>query len=63
MSLVNVGPKPDIPAEHALNNDNVFDPPKGIKSVGPRDSRKTRSMSLMIFTWMSSEAGRLTTKS
>jgi hypothetical protein len=37
MSTVNVVPKKDVPAEHALDNDDVIDPPEGIESTDPRD--------------------------
>jgi hypothetical protein len=63
MSTVNVGPKPDIPAEHALDNDVVVYPPEGIKSVGPRDRPKDTFDEPEDLNVDISEAGRLTTKS
>jgi len=40
MSTINVPPQKDIPAEHALDKDDVIDPPEGIKPVDPRDKPK-----------------------
>ena len=39
-STVPVVPKNDIPAEHALDKDDVIDPPDGVKPVDPRDKPK-----------------------
>ena len=40
VSTVNVVPKKDAPAEHALDKDDAIDPPEGIKPVDPRDKPK-----------------------
>ena len=40
MSTVNVPPKKDIPAEHALDKNAVTDPPGDINPVDPRDRPK-----------------------
>jgi hypothetical protein len=40
MSTINVPPIKDIPAEHALDKDDVIDPPEGVKSVDARDKLK-----------------------
>jgi hypothetical protein len=40
MSTINVPPKKDIPAEHALDRDDVIDPPEATKPVDPRDKPK-----------------------
>jgi hypothetical protein len=40
MSTIDVVPKKDIPAEHALDKNDLADPPEGIKPVDPRDRPK-----------------------
>jgi hypothetical protein len=40
MSTIDVVPKKEIRAEHALDKDDVIDPPEGVKPVDPRDKPK-----------------------
>jgi hypothetical protein len=52
MSTINVPPKKDIPAEHALDKDDVVDPPEGLKPVDREISQRTLWMSPMISALM-----------
>jgi hypothetical protein len=52
MSTINVPPKKDIPAEHALDKDDVVDPTEGLKPVDREISQRTLWMSPMISALM-----------